>query len=228
MVEIKTIIFDLSEVYLQGLKGVEFEIARVLDLNKDDVKNVILRGEKTQQLFRGEMSEEQYWNGIISENNFPRKVDGYGSTADFLKVAVRENLKEIPGTRSIIEKLNVIKNSNGEKKYQLVLLSDHAREWAEHCKQNYHLQELFPIMQWSFEEGLTKKSPETYSRVLKKAKADAKTTLFIDDNKSNLYVACSSDVGIKYTCQFDNPGSLEFDLSALGCFKCAPYSSFLY
>ena len=210
MVKIETIIFDLSEVYVQGIKGVEFEIARVLDLNKDYVRN-ILRGEKTQQLFRGEMSEEQYWNGIISENNFPRRVDGYGSTADFLKSVVRENFREIPGTREVIENLN-------KEGYQLVMLSDNASEWAKDCMERYPLQKLFSVLNWSFEEGVTKKDPEIYVRALDRAGAMGDTTLFIDNNSRNFPPA--RDAGIRYTVRFDSAPSLNKDLWAAGCYKC--------
>jgi len=56
---ITTIIFDLSEVYLTGMKGIEKHIE---EMTGQDVHEDILHlEEETQQLFHGEITEEAYW-----------------------------------------------------------------------------------------------------------------------------------------------------------------------
>lgn len=200
---INTILFDLAEVYLQGMIGIESKIAKVLNVNETDVISVQLAGPKRDLLFCGKISEDEFWRRAIEENRYPTKVEGYESTLHFLRSTIRDNFKEIPGTKEVITSL---KGAG----YKLGLLSDHAREWIDYCEANFPLKELFDVICYSFQIGLTKQSPETFVHALNKLNADPSTTLFIDNNPANLDVARSAH--IKYVYQFVDAISLKSGL----------------
>lgn len=211
---ITTIIFDLGDVYIRGMKGIQEKISGTLG----EIKENILTGEKINKLFRGEITEDEFWNMVIEENQYSSSINGYGSTHDFLKSAVRENFKRIEGAEEIIRKLK----DNG---YHLVLFSDHAKEWIEYCEKQFPLRELFEILDYSFEEGITKKDyikgsdekyNKRYERVLEKSNANPETTLYIDDKQSNLNDMQS--VGVKYVHLFSNACSLDEDLRSRGLY----------
>jgi FMN phosphatase YigB (HAD superfamily) len=206
---IRTIIFDLAEVYLRGIVGVEVEIAKVLNVNEAEVVPIHLAGEKRDLLFRGKLSEDEYWQRVIEENNYPTSIKECGSTLHFLKCAIRRNFKEMHGTGRVIRSL---KNSG----YHLGLLSVHAKEWTEYCEERFPLAELFSVRCYSFQEGMTKEDPEFYNRILLRLNADPKTTLYIDNESKNLEISRSPTVGIGYTHKFTNVSSLKKELTRLG------------
>lgn len=78
---ITTIIFDLSDVYLQGIKD-----SALLTYELD-------------QLFLGRTTEVEFWQLI-------KKRYSWDTPIDDLKKAVRDNFKEIKGVRQIIERLS--------------------------------------------------------------------------------------------------------------------------
>ena len=57
---ITTIIFDLGEVYLNGLRGVEHVLEPMLGIKADSIRPELV-GTEANALFRGEISEEEYW-----------------------------------------------------------------------------------------------------------------------------------------------------------------------
>ena len=202
---IETILFDLSEVYIQGILGVEKEISSKVGMDQEKVR-ASLQGEKLIDLFEGKMSENVYLARTLAENGYPSRVAGH-FTSDIVKDAIRNNFKELPGTKDIIEKLN-------KAGYKLGLLSDHAREWIEHIESVHPLAQLFPMRCYSFEIGYTKKSPESFKQALARLKANPETTLFIDDRQVNLEVAGS--VGIRYLHHFSDAASFASALPEFG------------
>ncbi len=191
---ITTIIFDLAEVILRGFYGVEHIIAKEVVLPPDVVKQQT-KGPEFRPLMEGRITEEEFWDGMRKRNNWP--VD----TA-FLKQAIRDNFGEIAGTRAIIERLKA-------KGYRLGLLSDHAREWIDHCHSTFDFHKLFDSRQYSFEVGCTKQSPNTFKLLLKKLGEQPEHCLFIDDREKNLVVAKS--VGLD-TIQFKDAEQLRLEL----------------
>ncbi|MFH1221694.1 MAG: HAD family phosphatase [Candidatus Micrarchaeota archaeon] len=195
---ITTIIFDLSEVYLQGLAGVEHYLEPIINIKANEIKSGI-RGPELIALFHGELSEEEYWLKIIEKNNW--KVD-----VNTFKKAVRDNFKEIKGTREIIEQLN-------ENGFKLGLLSVHTKEWIDHCLQKYDYHKLFHTTLYSFEVAASKPDKKVYHLILQRLGATPEECLFIDDNPKNLVPA--QELGIA-TILFKNPEQLKKELTSLG------------
>lgn len=94
---ITTIVFDLGEVLLNCLLGVEHSLEPLIGIKADKI-NAMLSGEGLRSLFHGEVIEEEYWSRMIRKHRWPVDVET-------LKREVRANFKEIEGTRAIIERL---------------------------------------------------------------------------------------------------------------------------
>ncbi|MDD5192726.1 MAG: HAD family phosphatase [Candidatus Nanoarchaeia archaeon] len=194
---IKTIIFDLSEVYLKGLIGVGNYIQPILNEPPKGIESKLNNKDLTS-LFHGEISEDEYWARTINKNKW--KVQ-----PNILKKAVRANFKEIHGTREIIESLK-------EKGYRLGLLSVHTKEWIDYCDTKFDYHKLFDSISYSFEVGISKPDIKAYEFILKKLKEKPENCLFIDDNEENLVSARKLDIK---TIQFKNPNQLKKDLILL-------------
>ena len=193
---IKTIIFDLAEVYLKGFYGVEDYLEGVLDLKANEIKDK-LQGPEFRLLMEGKISEDEFWRKLIQRNEWDIKIDEF-------KKAIRNNFDEIKGTRKIIEKLK-------EKGYKLGLLSDHSKEWIDYCSDKFDYHKLFHSTQYSFEVGCCKTDKKTFEILLEKLVEKPETCLFIDDNENNIKVAKS--IGLN-TIQFKDPEQLKKELTS--------------
>lgn len=188
-----TIIFDLSDVYIKGIIGVETEIS---NFTSKKVKNEDLYNEATTQLFNGKISENQYWKLISKRNKWNISIP-------LLKRLIRKNMTEIEGTRELIEKLK------NDKKHKLGLFSVHAKEWAEHCERKYRYHKLFHIVLYSYQIGICKPEIGAFKEALKRMNSKANETYVIDDSEENIITA--DKMGIN-TIYFQNAHQLKKDL----------------
>ena len=193
---IKTIIFDLAEVYLKGFYGVEDYLEELLDMKPDEIRDK-LQGPEFRLLMEGKITEDKFWEKLIQRN-------GWNIETDKFKKAIRENFDEIEGTREIIETLK-------EKGFKLGLLSDHSREWIEHCNGKFDYHKLFHSTQYSFEVECCKTDKKTFELLLEKLDEKPENCLFIDDSEKNISTAKS--IGLN-TIQFKNPEQLKKELTS--------------
>jgi putative hydrolase of the HAD superfamily len=199
---IKTIIFDIGETVARGMYGIEDPIAREFRVEKEGLL-AKLSGGKTQALFSGRISEDEYWERVIKENGFP---DGRESV-EFLKAVVRDNFAEVDGMRDLLLELR-------QREYRLACLSDHCREWWGYIESKFHLEQLFDRTYFSFTIGDTKKFPHIYHHILQDLKADPETVLFVDDRERNIQIARDPPVNIRYVHQFRSAAALRQELCA--------------
>jgi FMN phosphatase YigB (HAD superfamily) len=185
-------LFDLSEVCLRGLKGTSEHIQEALGL---PVAPHALLGADATRLFHGEITEEEYWQALIVAN-------GWGVDVAALMTIVRRNFRRIAGTEPIIRALK-------ESGYRLGLLSVHAREWVEYCKQAFGYDHLFDVAIYSYEHRVSKPEPRAYQLALAALGSSASRTLFIDDSQVNIRAA--ADLGFQ-TIQLATAKQLRFDL----------------
>lgn len=204
---IKNIIFDLSEVIISGYRGIEevvlesqygtFENQKLLE-NEADLDS-IRENETFLNLLRGKLTEEEYLNHILKNKNWNVSVEQ-------LKTVIRSNLnKPIPGTMEIVKQLKA------EGKYQLILLSDHAREWMEYIEEKNKDLEIFDKKIFSYDIGAVKSDKQTFKTVLEQTGIVADETLFIDDYEKN--VKNAEAVGI-HGIVFENADQLRKTLSS--------------
>ena len=196
---IKNIIFDLSEVIISGYHGVEKLLREQFGIPEQDFKEQKqLKNELFLDLMRGILSEEEYLEELLKGTN-------WNISLKQLKIAIRQNLNQpIPGTMEIIKELK-------EGKYQLILLSDHAREWMKYIEENNKDLEIFDKKIFSYDIGAVKSDEQTFKIVLEQAGIVADETLFIDDYEKN--VKNAETVGI-HGIVFENAEQLRKTLSS--------------
>jgi len=191
---IKTVIFDLSEVCLNGLIGTEKGLEPILNLPADVIYKC-LRIDELIDLFEGRISENHYILEVIKKNN-------WNIRSEALKNIIRSNFKEIEGVRVIIESLKA-------KGYKLGLLSDHSKEWIEYCEKKFEFHKLFDSILYSFEIHACKPDKKPYQLILQILHAKPDECLFVDDSKKNTEAA--EKLGIS-TILFKNAEQLKIDL----------------
>ncbi len=188
------IIFDLSEVLISGLIGVEKNLSAIVHLPEEEILKCF-EGDLLQKICRGEISEDVYLQQILA-------MQGWQISAETLKVNIRTNFhREVEGTGSILLHL--------AKKHEVVLLSDHAREWITYIKSVHPFLNAFKRTFFSYELGKTKKDSRTFEEVLEKMACQANECWLIDDSAENIAIAAS--VGIN-GIQFHNSKQLQEEL----------------
>lgn len=203
---IRNIIFDLSEVIISGYRGIEevvleskygtFKNQKLLE-NEADLDSM-RENEIFLNLLRGKLTEEEYLNYVLKNKNWNVSVEQ-------LKTVIRSNLnKPIPGTMEIVKQLKAKGN------YQLILLSDHAREWMEYIEENNKDLNIFDKKIFSYDIGAVKSDKQIFKTVLEQAGIIADETLFIDDYEKN--VKNAEAVGI-HGIVFENANQLKKTLS---------------
>lgn len=191
---IKTIIFDLSEVLISGLCGVEEPIALRFGSLPSEALSAF-GGDLLIQICRGELSEETYLKSIIANT-------GWNISVDELKKLIRFNFsRKVAGMDNLLEQLAA--------QYELVLLSDHAKEWVEHIHELHPHLGVFKTKVYSFQIGQTKREPSTFRRLLTMINRRSEECVFIDDSISNVERARS--VGIQ-AFHFTDVKTLSDDL----------------
>ena len=195
---IKNIIFDLSEVIISGYHGVEKLLREQFGIPEQDFKEQKqLKNELFLDLMRGILSEEEYLEELLKGTN-------WNISLKQLKTAIRQNLNQpVPGTMEIVRKL--------KDNYQLILLSDHTREWMEYIEENNKDLKIFDKKIFSYDIGTVKSDKQTFKIVLKQAGIVADETLFIDDYEKN--VKNAEAVGI-HGIVFENAEQLRKVLSS--------------
>lgn len=197
---IKNIIFDLSEVIISGYHGVEKLLREQYGIPEQGFKEQKqLKNEFFLDSMRGNLSEEEYLKELLQGMDWSISIDQ-------LKTAIRQNLNQpIPGTMEIVKQLKEKGN------YQLILLSDHVREWVKYIEENNKDLQMFDKKIFSYDIGVVKSDKQTFKIVLEQTGIIADETLFIDDYEKN--VKNAEAVGI-HGIVFENAEQLRKTLSS--------------
>ena len=193
---IQCIIFDLSEVLIAGLVGIEKPLSWELDLPEDEILPCFV-GSLLEELLIGSMSEDAYLTHIVTRERWQVEVAR-------LKAVIRHNFhQEVRGSVDLLMAL--------ASAYELALLSDHAVEWVSYITSIHPFLEVFRQTFFSCDLKRTKRDPRTFAHVLDALSISPAKCLFIDDNPENVQVAQS--VGIP-SLRFLNADQLATELSA--------------
>jgi HAD superfamily hydrolase (TIGR01509 family) len=181
----RTLIFDLSEVLIAGMIGVERPLARRLHLKPKAILKVF-ETHGLDDLCRGRLTEDEYLAGIL-------RATRWAIAAADLKRAIRVNFhRRVPGMAPLLRRL--------ARNYELVLLSDHSAEWAAYIRRIHPWLRRFKRRFFSFELGQMKRNPSTFRRVLAALGRQPGECLFIDDSARNVQAAASVGLrGIRFT-----------------------------
>ena len=192
---IKHIIFDLSEVLISGLFGIEKRLAPTLNIDEKIISRQLCEG-SFSDLMLGNITEDAFIDEVISKYNW--KIE-----KEVVKKEIRQNLlNEIEGTKEILFKLR--------GKYDLILVSDHCAEWVEHVIKSHDFLSIFDKIYFSFQIKSTKKSKDALEFVLKENSLVPYECLFIDDSTTNISFA--KELGIN-TIHFKDAECLMQELS---------------
>jgi len=183
---IRTIIFDLGEVLIGGLYGIEHPLAERLAIAEEKVLQAFA-GQHLKDFCCGRISEDEYLQGIL-------KRQGWSLALEDLKQIIRSNLQRIvPGMDAIVCGL--------DGRYELAIHSDHAREWVSYVREVHPFLECFERAFYSFELDHTKDEPEAFRKVLAALGRGGHECLFIDDQERNVRAAKSVGLAtIQFVC----------------------------
>lgn len=171
---IKCLIFDLSEVLINGILGVERELSKHLGVSEEKILKAF-SGDNLVQLCLGKISENDYLNKIISKEKWL-------ISQTELKQYLRNNfLTPIAGMPQLVCEFS--------DKFELILLSDHCREWIEFIEAEHGFLKHFRQRYYSFLNKKLKSDPETFGSILKKTGLTRQEVVFIDDNPQNAEAA---------------------------------------
>jgi HAD superfamily hydrolase (TIGR01509 family) len=194
---ISTIIFDLSEVLIAGLIGVEKVLSPRLQIAPETILPA-LGGPLLQELCCGQFGEEVYLSRLLEQQQ-------WNIPSTEIKALIRENFhQQVPGMEQLLLTL--------AGRYQLVLLSDHAPEWINYIQQVHPFLEIFTHQIFSYQLKQTKREPSTFLKVLATIRQQPDQCLFIDDSAANISTA--GTIGIK-GIQFINSTQLVQELTEL-------------
>jgi FMN phosphatase YigB (HAD superfamily) len=192
------IIFDLSEVLIAGLVGVEVELTRLLLLPEAEILSSF-GGEGFEDLLVGRISEDAYLQRLIAR-------EGWRIRLAPLKAAIRRNFhREVAGAVNLLRDV--------ASRHPVVLLSDHAAEWIAYIQGIHPFLRVFDHAFFSYELRRTKADPQTFVQVLDVLSLPPASCLFVDDNPQNVRVAESVGMpGIR----FRSAGQLAAELRLRG------------
>lgn len=182
---IKSLIFDLSEVLISGIVGVEGQLSNIIKQPQSVILNSF-GGPNLEKLCLGSISEEQYLENLIETYNWT-------VSKQIIKSHLRDNFKnEVDGMIDLLSVLN--------KNYDLILLSDHCKEWIDFIENFHNFFHLFKKKYYSFLSRSLKTESLTFQNILSENSLIPKEVLFIDDNLRNIKTAQNEGIkGIGFT-----------------------------
>jgi putative hydrolase of the HAD superfamily len=201
---IRYVIFDLGDVLVTGIKdtGLALKEKHRLDVAEPRMdwateKHPLLIP-LVKEFFHGNVTEDEYVRGVLER--YPQVGE-----AQWLKAHIRENFREVEGTREIVVRLRSLG-------YTLAILSNHAKEWLEHCEQKFDFHKLFDVRVYSHEIGISKPDPRSFKAVADRLNASPGACIFVDDSPLN--TAAAKSLGFR-TILFTHARDLERDLKGL-------------
>lgn len=196
---IKNIIFDLSEVIISGFHKTEEIIEKNTNIKAEEF---LAKRREVEDIFleamKGKYTEDEYIETLIENTN-------WNINKEIIKKSIRQNLDvKVEGTMKIVEKL--------KEKYNLILLSDHIKEWVEYILSTNKDLDVFKHKHFSYEYGMLKGDEGTFKYILEKEIILPSETVFIDDSKENIEMAIKEGIqGIV----FENVKQLERQLKEM-------------
>lgn len=188
---IKTVIFDLSEVLIPGLIGIEERLEKITGKSSDSIAKALGSypyyeiDNNLEFLLKGRISYQEYRSSFMVNA---------GLSNQYTDVFDAECLKmfEFPyaHTEAMIQRV--------AESCDLYLLSDHREMWASHIQNKHHFFRHFKGALWSYEVNATKKSETPFAAIVAKYSLTPAECLFVDDNKINISIADSMGFNTVY------------------------------
>jgi len=173
-ITITHLIFDLSEVLIRGLVGIDNEIGELIGKQSDNLLRKF-GGEDLRALCKNEITENDYLRNIIT-------TEKWNCSLKELKQIIRNNFHQVIGEMDeLVAELS--------KRYSLILVSDHAKEWINYIEEYHDFIHHFSNKIYSFDTGHLKNEIHNFEILLNDLNIPSTSCLFIDDRKENIETA---------------------------------------
>lgn len=196
---VKNIIFDLSEVIVSGFHKAEYIVEKNTNIKAEEF---LEQRKEVNDIFldamRGKYTEDKYIEALLKSAN-------WNVNKEIIKKSIRQNLDtKVDGTMKIVEKL--------KERYNLILLSDHIKEWVEYILDTNKELEVFEHKYFSYEYGKLKTDEGTFRHIIEQEKIVPSATIFIDDSEENVEIAKQNGI---YGIVFKDAKQLEKELQEM-------------
>lgn len=170
---ITTFIFDLSDVLIGGMGDLVTPLVPALGLSEDKCYELV-NGQWLVELCCGEITEEEYLRRILA----CAAAGSPGISMEEMRRHIRQGFhRQVPGMDGLVRLL--------ARRYQVVLLSDHCREWIQYIHDVHPFLSVFPQHFYSYETGQSKRQGTAFANLLKVVRRPPECCLLVDDNPSN-------------------------------------------
>lgn len=179
---IKNVVFDLSEVLLPGIIGIEEHLSLRTGTSKEVIAKALgsspyyEKDNNLDKLLKGELTYESYRSEFLAEAELS---DEWALIFDHACTSMFDS--PYPYTEVMLK--NVAQSCN------IFLLSDHCETWVNYIKSKHRFLDYFKGLVWSYEIGATKKSAEPFTTIIDRYQLNPATSLFVDDNDINIDIA---------------------------------------
>jgi putative hydrolase of the HAD superfamily len=197
---IENIIFDAGRVLVTDvpLKNIAEELSLKSSMSQAELHSYLYPNEHWTKLTLGQISEDEYWERFLEASKV--EIDKKA-----LKEKVRTALRPIDDNVKLIPEL--------KDRYQLAILSNHAKEWSGFMMAEFDFFQHFHQIIFSCDVELRKPDPRIYRLVLRRLHSQPEQCLFIDDKRRNTDAA--EEMGMK-TIVLENVTSLREELLRAG------------
>lgn len=206
------ILCDLSEVLIYGfLLTKDIFSKRYLHANAECYWSRHGKMEdKLKELFRGKISEDEYWKEFKSDQYFLSGI----SPDEYKDILGKSMNHTVPGTYKVLKALR----DNPENRITgMYIVSDHIKERIGFIRETYpEIRELFDHFFWSCDLGMIKQDDGFFKKVIEQIKVDPDNIIYIDDMRANLDAA--EKAGITKLIKFENADDLKKILINHYCF----------
>lgn len=210
------ILSDLSEVLIRGMYGIEEPIGK--RYGRKVAKRFLKRRSEIdtifEELMRGHLSEDVYWQVFFQEGKWPFDKEEIKS---LFSLNLAQN---IPGTLEVYQKIKYYPATLQADDFvmgrpEIWLVSDHIAERENEI--GYLHPEIFTLCSrilWSFNSRALKSDTGFFQNLLSSHHLDHSEVVFIDDMPKNI-MAASSGADIM-SIRFFHAAQLQEDLCKLG------------
>ena len=198
---------DLSEVILRGFyktdilfgKRFGFNAGKIYESRHNERMDLLL------DLFRGKMTEEEYWWRFREGQAVLNGI----SISDYEEILGRNMLLPIDGSLELFEEIS--KNRGKYDITKMYLVSDNVKERISYIKENrWKVWDLFDSHIFSCNLGMIKQDEGFFEKVLTMTNTNPEDVVYIDDWQKNLDAA--QKAGIKETIKFVTAKDLRDEL----------------
>lgn len=183
--EIKALVFDVGGVL--ALDAPRFFLSELAVREDLDLEELVGTWKKNfGELTKGTISESEFWMGFIDEINLTIPPE------ELLERFKQELRLFLLLDKNVIQYLRQLKEELNEHRkvpVKFAILSNNVKEWAKALESQDTLTDIFEVIMYSCDEGITKPDPVIFQKLLVKLDASPKQVLFIDNREKNIRAA---------------------------------------